>query len=72
LAAARVAVDAGLRVQFSDERLNRAMDQYRHARVDQQVQDVLGMSPTDPLPQAQSDRPAQDWPKPSEDGKPTL
>ncbi|MEX3910004.1 hypothetical protein AB4Y33_42530, partial [Paraburkholderia sp. BR14319] len=67
---------AGLRVQFSDERLNRAMDQYRHARVDQQVQDVLGTSgacpPADPLPQAQSDRPAQDWPKPSEDGKPTL
>ncbi len=76
LAAARVAVDAGLRVQFSDERLNRAMDQYRHARVDQQVQDALGTSgacpPADPLPQAQSDRPAQDWPKPSEDGKPTL
>jgi hypothetical protein len=76
LAAARVAVDAGLRVQFSDERLNRAMDQYRHARVDQQVQDVLGTPgarpPADPLPQPQPDRPAQDWPKPSDDGKPTL
>jgi hypothetical protein len=76
LAAARVAVDAGLRVQFSDERLNRAMDQYRHARVVQQVQNVLGTPgarpPADPRPQPQPDLPAQDWPKPSDDGQPTL
>ncbi|WP_238466152.1 LPD7 domain-containing protein [Paraburkholderia tagetis] len=74
LAVARVVVDAGLRVQFSDERLNRAMDQYRHARVNQQVQDVLGTpgaSPSaDPRPQPQPGRPAQDWPKLSDDGKP--
>lgn len=76
LAAARVAVDAGLRVQFSDGRLNRAMDQYRHARVDQQVQDALGTPgaspPTDPPLQPKTDRLAQDWPNSSDDGKPTL
>ncbi|WP_321899439.1 LPD7 domain-containing protein [Paraburkholderia heleia] len=75
-AAARVAVDAGLRVQFSDERPKRAMDQYRHARVDQQVQDALGTPaaspPTDPPLQPKTDRVAQDWPNSSDDGKPTL
>ncbi|MBN3786090.1 hypothetical protein G3N94_04165 [Burkholderia sp. Ac-20353] len=78
LAAAKVAVDAGLRVQFSDARLNRAMDEYRHARVDQHVRDVLGTpgagAAADPRPQRQpqSDRPAQDRPMPSDDSKPTL
>ncbi len=74
LAAARVAVDAGLRVQFSDARLNQAMDQYRHARVDLQVRDVLGPR-GDSAPvhaQPQSGQPAPDGPKPSGDGKPTL
>lgn len=74
LAAAKVAVDAGLRVQFSDARLNRAMDEYRHTRVDQHVRDVLG-SPkpgTLPSPQAQADRPGQEPLRPSADNKPTV
>jgi len=40
----RRAVDAGLRMQFSNARLNRAMDDYRHACVEQHVRDVLGSS----------------------------
>ncbi|WP_175804239.1 LPD7 domain-containing protein [Burkholderia cenocepacia] len=74
LAAAKVAVDAGLRVQFSDARLNRAMDDYRHARVDQHVRDVLGTpgagAPANPQPRPE--RPAPDQPTPSDNSKPTL
>ncbi|WP_233217501.1 LPD7 domain-containing protein [Trinickia dabaoshanensis] len=76
LAAARVAVDAGLRVQFSDARLNRAMDKYRHTRVDQHVRDVLGDSSpaqlTNQRPQQQADRPEQSRPGPSDETKPTV
>ncbi|MEB2558802.1 LPD7 domain-containing protein [Burkholderia cenocepacia] len=76
LAAAKVAVDAGLHVQFSDARLNRAMDQYRHARVDQQVRDVLGTpaagARTTSQPQPDPDRPTPNPAMPSDDGKPTL
>lgn len=75
LTAAKVAVDAGLRVQFSDARLNQAMDQYRHARVDQQVRDVLGApagARMNPQPQQGPDRPAPDQPMPPDNGKPTL
>ncbi|HHV7521265.1 TPA: LPD7 domain-containing protein [Burkholderia orbicola] len=74
LAAAKVAVDAGLRVQFSDARLNRAMDDYRHTRVDQHVRNVLG-TPSDGAPaqpQPRPDRPAPDQPTPSDSSKPTL
>jgi Large polyvalent protein-associated domain 7 len=71
LAAARVAVDAGLRVQFSDARLNQAMDQYRHVHVDQQVRDVLGpgRDRTPARAQPQPDQPTPDWRQPSDDGK---
>nr|WP_254367111.1 LPD7 domain-containing protein [Paraburkholderia sp. NMBU_R16] len=76
LAAARIAVDAGLRVQFSDGRLNRAMDDYRHARVEQHVRDVLGGSSprtqAKQLPQPQADRPEPDRPSPADDPKPTV
>jgi hypothetical protein len=76
LAAARVAVDAGLRVQFSDARLNRAMDDYRHARVEHHVRDVLGSSSPDAqakrLPQPQADRPEPDGPGPADAPKPTV
>mgnify|MGYP001599630654 CR=1 FL=1 len=76
LVAARIAVDAGLRVQFSEARLNRAMDEYRHARVDQHVRDVLG-SPSPgaqarQLPQPQADRPEPDHPRPADNTKPTV
>lgn len=76
LAAARVAVDAGLRVQFSDERLNRAMAEYRHARLDQHVRDVFGNSSPAQLanqrPEPLADRPEQSRPGPSDDTKPTV
>lgn len=82
LAAAKVAVDAGMRVQFSDARLNRAMHEYRHTRVDQHVRDVLGSpdghpsdSPkpgTRPSQPSQDDRPGQEPPRPSDNNKPTV
>lgn len=74
LAAAKVAVDVGLRVQFSDARLNRAMDDYRHARVDQHVRDVLGTpgAGAHANQQPRADRPAPDQPTPSDNSKPTL
>lgn len=76
LAAAKVAVDAGLRVQFSDARLNRAMDEYRHTRVDQHVRDVLGKpnrsEPANRQPQPQADRPEPDGPTPTDGPKPTA
>lgn len=74
LAAAKVAVDAGLRVQFSDVRLNRAMDEYRHTRVDQHVRAVLGHSGAGALAtqQPQVARPEQDRLRPSDDIKPTV
>jgi hypothetical protein len=76
LAAARVAVDAGLRVHFSDAWLNRAMDEYRHTRVDQHVRDVLGDSSpaqlTNQRPRQQADRPEQSRPGPSDETKPTV
>ncbi len=77
-AAAKVAVDAGLRVQFSDAQLNRAMDEYRHTRVDQHVRDVLGSpggSPrqgTLPSPRPQADQAGQEMPRPSDENKPTV
>ncbi|KUZ76887.1 LPD7 domain-containing protein [Burkholderia ubonensis] len=74
LAAAKVAVDTGLRVQFSDARLNQAMDQYRHARVDQHVRDVLGSPTADARvnPHPDPDRPTPNPSMPSTDGKPTI
>ena len=82
LAAVKVAVEAGLRVQFSDARLNRAMDDYRHTRVDQHVRDVLGSpsghssgSPrpgTRPSLPSQGDRSERAPPRPSDDSKPTV
>ncbi len=73
LAAAKVAVDAGLRVQFSDVRLNRAMDQYRHARVDQQVHDVLGSAPVMNAPgRAEPIQQAVDQPKTPDDLNPAI
>ncbi|WP_293042078.1 LPD7 domain-containing protein [Paraburkholderia sp.] len=76
LAAARIAVDAGLRVLFSEARLNRAMDEYRHARVDQHVRDVLGSSSSGALakqlPRPQADRPEPDGPRLADDPKPTV
>ncbi|MFC7634374.1 LPD7 domain-containing protein [Paraburkholderia humisilvae] len=76
LAAAKVAVDAGLRVQFSDARLNRAMDEYRHTRVNEHVRAVLGNTGQDVVAnqhlQPQPERPEQSLPSPSDNGKPTI
>ena len=69
LAAAQVAVEAGLRVRFSDTRLNKAMDQHRSARIERHVQDVLG------TPGQSGQRTVQqshDRPMPFDDTKPTL
>ncbi|KKB60986.1 hypothetical protein WM40_25910, partial [Robbsia andropogonis] len=69
LAAAQVAVEAGLRVRFSDTRLNQAMDQHRSARIERHVQDVLG------TPGQSGQRTVQqshDRPMPFDDTKPAL
>ncbi|CAG9264296.1 LPD7 domain-containing protein [Burkholderia diffusa] len=71
LAAAKVAVDAGLQIQFSDARLNQAMNQYRALRVDQHLRDTLGSSPI-ATPRRPDDPPALDHSPSPDDLKPKV